>query len=238
MSLNVKVSGVWKSITQLYVNVSGTWKQCIDAYVRVGGVWKSVLYETGSTPYATAGSYAFSVPPGVYSITTTIVGAGGGGGGSIFSGDGHGGANGGSGGFYSNQVIAVTPLETLNVVVGAGGAGNTGGAGTQGTRGGSSSISRGGTPLFTATGGYGGNGVTGDNAPGNTNPPNGSVGGSPGGVAGSHTASWMVNRNTAGQALDGKGTNGTGYGTGGLGEQYSGSPLATTGGTGYVSITW
>jgi hypothetical protein len=200
------------------------------------GLRRIRLIPAAST-YPTAGTFDYLVPAGIISVTVTVVAGGGGGGGSIFSGDGHGGANGGSGGFYSNQTIAVTPGETLSIVVGDGGAGNTGGAGTQGTRGGSSSISRGGTPLFTATGGFGGNGVTGDNAPGNTNPPNGSVGGSPGGVAGSHTATWMVNRNTAGQALDGKGTNGTGYGTGGLGEQYSGSPLATKGGVGFVSIT-
>jgi len=59
MSLNVKVSGIWKSITELYVKTSGNWVRCIDTYVKVGGVWKSVFYEPGSQTYTSAGTFTF-----------------------------------------------------------------------------------------------------------------------------------------------------------------------------------
>jgi len=184
--------------------------------------------------YPTAGSYSFTVPAGVTSLTATVVGGGGGGGGSIFSGDGHGAANGGSGGFYSNQSFAVTPGETLALTVGAAGAGVS--SGTGGT-GGSSSINRGATNLYTATGGTGGGGCAGDNAP-----TFGGTGGSPSGVNGSYTASWMVNRNTPGQGYNGAGQNGTGYGNGGLGGNSTGGAAqggtGLVGGTGYISLSW
>ena len=232
----VKDSGTWKQVLRLWVKQAGTWQGVTVGLIQSSGIGKQFYPDTISTvTYPTAGSYSYVVPAGVTQIVTTVVGAGGGGGGSVFSGDGHGAANGGSGGYYTNQTVAVTPGETLSVTVGSGGVGVATGAGTQGGRGGTSSLNRGVTALFEATGGYGGNGVTGDNVPGNTNPPNGSAGGSPNGVAGSYTASWMINRNTNNQGLDGKGENGTGYGTGGLGESAFGIP-STNGGSGFVSI--
>lgn len=237
-TISVKDSGTWKEAKEILVKDAGTWKAVKEVHVKDAGVWKKAFPETGTQTYSTAGTYSFVVPNGIYSLTMPLlVAGGGGGGGSVFAGDGHGAANGGAGGFYSSQTIVVTPGETLTVVVGAGGVGVATGAGTQGGRGGTTSISRSATMLFEATGGYGGNGVTGDNVPNNTSPANGSAGGSPSGVAGSYQAAWMVNRNDNRQGLDGKGENGTTYGTGGLGESAFGI-ASTNGGTGYVSLSW
>jgi hypothetical protein len=235
MSLNINVSGVWKSITDAAVNVSGVWRQCADVYINVSGVWKSAAYESGTQSYLASGAYSFVVPAGVTSLTATIVGGGGGGGGSVFSGDGHGAANGGSGGKYQGITIAVTPGETLTLNVGAGGTGatsnNTGGTGQK------SNVLRDFTVLFLATGGGGGAGVFGDNVPSF-----GGAAGFPSGVAGANNATWMVNRNTAGQGFFGLGQNGTGYGNGGLGgNSVGGAALGGTGlvgGTGAVIFSW
>jgi len=172
----------------------------------------------------------FTVPRGVTAVNVSTIGGGGGGGGAVFSGDGHGAGNGGSGG-YILQTIAVTPGEILTITVGAGGIHGTS-SGTGGT-GGTSTVSRGTTTLFSATGGAGGKGVIGDNAPAA-----GGAGGSPGGVAGSYQATWMVNRNTTGQGLNGKGTNGSGYGTGGLGGNAGQGLASTAGGLGAVIFSW
>lgn len=183
---------------------------------------------SGNLTLTVAGTVDWTVPTGVTLIYATIVGAGGGGGGSVFSGDGHGAANGGSGGYYKEQPIIVSPSEVLTFTVGAGGAGNAS-YGT-GSTGGASSIKRGTTVVYSATGGTGGAGVFGDNAPAF-----GGTGGLPNGVNGSNSASWMVNRNTPGQGYAGKGQNITGYGSGGLGGNSVGG--AALGGTGLVGST-
>lgn len=233
MSLNINVSNVWKEVQQVFINVAGTWKTCTDVYINVGGTWKSVLYAPGSASYTTAGSYSFTVPAGVYNLTSALLsGAGGGGGGSVFSGDSHGAANGGSGGYYSGQTIAVTPGETLTINVGAGGAGAT--SNNTGATGGTTSLLRGATVLYSATGGTGGGGTFGDNQPFQ----GGCFGGTPSGVAGSFNASWMANRNTPGQGYNGVGQNGTGYGNGGLGGNAGFGNVSTAGGTGAVTFSW
>lgn len=178
-----------------------------------------------------AGSHQWEVPPGVYALTYTLVAGGGGGGGSVASGDCHGAANGGSGGYWQNKVLEVVPGQKIEVTVGAGGLGGTGSQ--QGARGASSSMRKDGSLVCEATGGYGGRGVSGDNSPGNAN--NGSLGGSPNGVDGSWTASWMTSRNINKQGYDGKGVNPTGYGSGGLGG-FSGPGMA--GGDGVFRVVW
>jgi hypothetical protein len=180
---------------------------------------------SGNLTLTVPGTVDWTVPTGVTLIYATVVGAGGGGGSSTLSGDAHGGANGGSGGYYQTQPIIVSPTEVLTFTVGSGGAAGTN-ITVHGSDGGSSIIARAGTPVFTATGGNGGKGCVGDNAP-----LSGGLGGTPGGVDGSYQASWMVNRNTPGKGYDGKGKNPTGYGDGGLGGNYSG-PGAT-----YVGLT-
>ena len=187
------------------------------------------------------------MPNGIYLLTTTVVGAGGGGGGFYGSGDSHAGGAGGSGGFYSGQTLAVTPGETLTVVVGAGGGSAsvefngifkcTGTAyGTTGTywngkAGTSTTLSRGATVLYTATGGQPGIGSgPGDNCSGSSG-----TGGSPSGVAGG-----VINCNRNSYTATQGGDNGTGYGKGGNGNSLIsgvwGCPQV--GGDGAVVFSW
>ncbi|MDO8553144.1 MAG: hypothetical protein Q7S01_06525 [bacterium] len=76
--------------------------------------------EAENYPYTAPGTYTFTVPAGVSTVTATIAGAGGGGGGATMSGDYWTGGGGGSGG-YVTQDISVTAGQQLTIVVGAGG---------------------------------------------------------------------------------------------------------------------
>ena len=109
---------------------------------------------TGQTAYTTAGTYSFVVPNAVTSISVVTVGGGGAGGGVGSGGYSFSAGNGGGGGAlsYTNN-LSVTPGETLDVVVGAGG---VGAINTAGTAGGTSRINRSATILVAAAGGSGG----------------------------------------------------------------------------------
>lgn len=231
-TIYVNNAGTFTAAKEIFVKDTGSWKTVKEVWVKQAGVWTKAYPESGAISYASAGTYSFTVPNGIYTVTATlVVGSGGGGGSSIFSGDSHGAANGGSGGFYTNQTFAVTPGQIYTIKVGAVGAsGVSGGAGGAG---GESSIYLGTTPIFVATGGGGGAGCVGDNAPAF-----GGAGGSPGGVAGSYTATWMSNRNTPGQGYDGQGQNGTGWGSGGLGGNPNGGYAPQSGGLGRVALAW
>jgi len=95
--------------------------------------------------FPTPGTYSFTVPTAVTSICAVAIGGGGGGASDVNDGGGGGGA-----GLQYRNDIAVTPGESLTVVVGSGGA-----AGVNAATGGSSGIYRGGTQLVYATGGSG-----------------------------------------------------------------------------------
>lgn len=95
--------------------------------------------------YASAGSYTFVVPAGVYALRGRCVGGGGSGGGSTTSRS----AGGGGAGGYAEGLMAVTPGESIAITVGAGGAAVGSG---DGNNGGSSSIGS----YMSATGGQGG----------------------------------------------------------------------------------
>ena len=195
MTIYVKQSGSWQPISNVYVKDSGSWSEADQVYV-LGQSTQYLVHPTPSSSYAktTSGTDTVTVPEANYTAVATVIGAGGGGGGASSNGDAWVGGGGGSGGFYTNQEFAVTPNETLDVSVGAGGIGaswrfndnysynpryssySTFGAGQTG---GSSSLSRGGTALYTATGGTGGGqGATCVSGPG----------GSPNGVAGQAAA--------------------------------------------------
>ena len=45
---NIKVSGVWKEVNDMYTKVSGAWKQVTAGYVKVGSDWKA-LFNSGVT---------------------------------------------------------------------------------------------------------------------------------------------------------------------------------------------
>jgi hypothetical protein len=185
-----------------------------------------------SPVYTAPGTYNITIPPGVTSMTCTVIGAGGGGGGLWNLGDAYSGAGAGSGGYYINQVVSVTPGSVLTITVGAGGLGGSGlatgfwypcsglGATFNGQNGGTSSIGS----LLVATGGAGaGHPLQGG--------PYGS-GGTPNGVAGAYA---VVNCLAA---LYG-GNNGTGYGKGGDGGNCVNTGYcAAGGGNGFISIAW
>jgi hypothetical protein len=108
----------------------------------------SVIIPPGQIEYTTPGTYSWVVPAGVSSICAVCVGGGSGGGTGYLTPNypGSGGA------LAYNNNIAVSPGETLTVVVGAGGAGAST-AGTNGSPGGISRIHRAGTSLVAANGG-------------------------------------------------------------------------------------
>jgi len=82
--------------------------------------------------YTTPGTYSWTCPAGVTSVSVVAVGGGGGGGYQWSSGGGGGGGLG-----WKNN-IAVTPGNSYTVVVGAGGPGNIANAYNSGTEGGNS----------------------------------------------------------------------------------------------------
>lgn len=57
MTINVRVAGVWKTVTTPYVRVSGVWKEITAGYVRVAGVWKE-FFLNALQPTLTRGSTA------------------------------------------------------------------------------------------------------------------------------------------------------------------------------------
>src|SRR3989344_5230709 len=77
---------------------------------------------SGEQPYTSPGTYSWTAPAGVTSVSVVAVGGGGGGG---YQWSYHGGAGGGLG--WKNN-IAVTPGQSYTVVVGNGGAANCGGS--------------------------------------------------------------------------------------------------------------
>ncbi|BDE83820.1 hypothetical protein CE91St52_05970 [Phascolarctobacterium faecium] len=115
------------------------------------------ILDSGKPPYnkieyRTPGTYTITIPAGATAIQGEIAGAGGGGAGNNWVNDApmELGGNGGSGELIT-QKIAVTPLSTLTIIVGAGGAGGSY-WGRPGGAGGSSSI----VNFITARGGGGG----------------------------------------------------------------------------------
>ena len=129
-----------------------------------GGVMKGFLtfiilflgaigFVSAQTYYA-PGSYTWTCPAGVTSITVQAWGAGGGGGGGATVVNAAGG--GGGGGAYAQSTIAVVPGTGYTIIVGSvGTAGASSGA--NGAAGGNSSF---GTTLVVAAGGSGGSGTT------------------------------------------------------------------------------
>ena len=113
-------------------------------------------------------SAPFTVPAGVTSLAVEAWGTGGGGGGGagVFCG---GGGGAGAGGFVKG-VVAVTPGEALDAVVGTGGAGGNGGPaggdGTPGGAGGDTGLGPHGSPPAIVAQGGGGGGAGTTSAPG------------------------------------------------------------------------
>ncbi|BBK42804.1 hypothetical protein STVA_28240 [Allostella vacuolata] len=145
---------------------SGSFSTSYVATVTVGTFSENWSVSTGTTAiFAGAGAYDVVVPADLTTIRVKVWGAGGGRGSNS-------GGNGGGGG-YVTGVLAVTPGETLRVVVGGGGSpartagsseiapGGTGGnaySARHGGGGGASGLKRNSTVLLIAPGGGGGGG--------------------------------------------------------------------------------
>jgi PKD repeat protein len=210
------------------------------------------VYITAYTIQSFTSSTTWIAPAGVTSVEYLVVAGGGGGGGTTSY--GYGGGGGGAGGLLTGTV-AVTPLNSYTVVVGAGGAGGAAGA-YSGTKG---SDSRFGTIISTGggygagtswssvaggSGGSGGGGVS-EGAGGARIPGQGYVGGSDtvgwpdlcGGGGGSSQAGGATTTTAAGKGGDGTASSISGSpvtyaggGGGGSGSVYSGAPGGTGGG--------
>jgi hypothetical protein len=103
-----------------------------------------------SQTYNTPGTYSFTVPDGVSSITAQVWGAGGGGSKGYLNQKGTGGGGGG----FAQGTLSVNAGDVITVTIGAGGNGSNS-AGTDGVSGSSSSLSFNSSSI-TATGGSGG----------------------------------------------------------------------------------
>jgi hypothetical protein len=120
----ISESVAWQEVLYPAVKVAGDWKRISTVYTKKAGVWEKLFPSNGSIDYTQPGIYSWDVPPGIYSVSVTAIGGGGGGGGGYPGSDAGGG--GGSGGVVQNQSLAVTPGETLKIVVGQAGQGSVG----------------------------------------------------------------------------------------------------------------
>jgi hypothetical protein len=115
--------------------------------------------QSGPVTWSTPGTYFWTAPGSVTSLSTVETWGAGGGGVNGFHNDQHGGAAGGGGGYAKNTAVAVTPGNQYKVVVGAGGKGgglsSNGTVGNNGAAGGTSSFA-GDAVTTSATGGGGG----------------------------------------------------------------------------------
>lgn len=215
----------WSSTTNLTSAVWGQGTAAAGGYIySVGGVGSS---STVTSVYNTAGSSTYNVPSGVTSITVKAWGGGGGGGAG--SGSSGSGGNGGGGG-YAKAVISVTPLESLDVLVGTGGArGNASSRGGDG--GGYSAVKRSSTFLVQAGGGGGGGGSQGSGA--------GGAGGAGGGASGANGVSGTGGRGLGGSSSAGGtgGTAGTNGSAGATGAANAGGDAGGSGATCTTSVT-
>lgn len=176
--------------------------------------------------YTTPGTYTWTAPTGVYTVSAVCVGGGGGG---ISTGSGGGGGGGGGLGW---KLVPVTPGVAYTVSVGAAGSGT---ASTSATTGGSSYFGSlatvsgsGGSGASTVTGGAGG-GYVGDGGGfgGSGGTGNSSYGGGGGGAGG------YAGNGGAGGSSGGSASSGLGGGGGGGGYSSS-APNGAGGGVGIL----
>ena len=134
---------------------------------RLCAIWAAVTAAgAGQAVFSVNGTYPFTAPAGVTSITATNTGAGaGGGGGNSTTGGVEKGGGGAGGGELASGSVTVTPGNNYTVIVGAGGAGGTAPTVAAGTPGpgaaGGNSVFTGDAASVTAHGGSGGAGATG-----------------------------------------------------------------------------
>jgi hypothetical protein len=185
----------------------------------------------GQTAYTTPGTYSWTAPGGVTSVSVVCVGGGGSGGAAYYAGGG-----GGGGGLGWKNNISVTPGQSYTVVVGAGGVGvaaNTGGQGTNGGEsffinntvvrgaGGTAGVGTSSDAVTSALGGAGGSFVGDGGGTGGTG------GVASGDTAGGGAGAGGYSGNGGSGGSDTSGSSGTGGGAGGGG---AGGSNSTAGG--------
>lgn len=199
----------------------------------------------GQQQWTAAGTYSFVVPPGVFYVHCVVI-ASGGGGARGAAGDTNESPAGGGGALSYRNGIAVTPGETITVVVPLGG--SAGSSMSSGSAAADAGIKRGATWLVMAKGGAGGNWASGIGGAGGAaalgvgdvrwsggqgqDATNFTYGGWSGRYteAGQYGGSTYVNQSAT---LDGQNT-GTSLGRGGNGGRSSASPGAVGG----IRIMW
>ena len=182
-----------------------------------------------------AANASFTVPAGVQHVMVEAWGGGGGGGTPLQFPDCVS-AGGGGGGGYVRAVIAVTPGESLGIVVGAGGA--------PGAAGGASAVNRGSTALLSAGGG--GGATTNGGAGGTVSSASGIL--RAGNAGGSGQVDFMCQfgpgnppstpTGTPGPAIQGSVGLPSGGSAGGAGAGFADNFVAGAGGAGEVILTW
>ena len=182
----------------------------------------------GQQAFTTPGTTLFVVPAGVTSISAVTIGGGGGGQAGVTSSSNTYGRGGAGGGLRYATSIAVTPGETLTVVVGAGGAAGTS-TSALGQAGGTTTISRGATVLLTATGGAGGTGLSSSASRGGAGSTivAGQIGGGDGGTSFNNANAAFASGGGGAGGYSGNG--GDGGKTGASGNQTTGAIAATAG---------
>lgn len=166
----------------------------------------------GQQQWTAAGTYSLLVPANCFSLCMVAIGAGGGGARGA-SGDTNESPAGGGGALSYSNDIAVTPGETLDVVVAAGGGAASGNM-SDGYAAGVTSIKRGGTTLVSANGGSGGIWSSGQGGQGGTTGGTGAV-----------------------KYAGGKGQNSTNFTYGGWSGRYTGQGLGGSGSQSNQSAT-
>lgn len=198
----------------------------------------------GQQQWTAAGTYSFVVPPGVFYVHCVVI-ASGGGGARGAEGDSNESPAGGGGALSYSNGIAVTPGETITVVVPLGG--SAGSSMSSGSAAADAGIKRGAAWLVMAKGGAGGNWASGIGGAGGAaasgvgdvlwsggkgqNATNFTYGG----WSGRYTANGVPGSNSAGLSASLFGADsGTGLGRGGAGGRTSASPGAVGG----IRIMW
>ena len=157
MTLHVNNAGSFIEPDEVFVKDGGAWRAITETHVNENGTWRKIFPVAGNQTF-TSGTTSFVVSQGVYSLTMPIMsGAGGGARSGQHTGDCFSGYPAFAGAVVASTSFAVTPGETLTVIIGAGGIGGVY-PGFQrgwnsGTPGGATSVKRGATTLYSAAGG-------------------------------------------------------------------------------------
>lgn len=240
----VKQDGAWKTVQRIWVKNGGVWVSPTAGLITQAGIGKQFYPDSvGPSVYSTAGTYTYTVPPGVTSVSIASTGGGGAGQVSYFDGGNWTQIAGAAG--SSSTVTNGTWTITSN----GGGGGSSGGTGGTVTITGASSttLNQTGGSKSGGTGGssyYGAGTAQGGNSSKPATPPSGAGGGAgfqldgPANYGGSGGGTGIaVFAVTPGQTINitvGAGATGqnVNYNKGGSYGSYAGN-----GGSGFVKIT-